>query len=666
MSEATTRPVIVHIDDDEANRYAITRTLKKAGFDVFEGGTGKEALELAQKQPDLMILDVRLPDANGFEICRQIKADPATANIPVLHLSASFTTVDDRAQGLDAGADAYLIRPVEPVELVATVKALLRTRSAEDALRRSEERYRTAAERLGLALDSAELGTFYCPIPLNTIVWNETCKRHFWLPPDAEVDFDRFYSILHPDDRQRTEAAIADAIANRKPYDVEYRTVAPDGRTRWIRAKGKAYYDEAGNPLRFDGITIDISRQKEIEADRERALEAERFARTESERANQLKDEFLATLSHELRTPLNAIVGWSQILRGGTSTPEELAEGLDTIERNASVQAQLIEDLLDVSRIISGKLRLDIKPLDLAPVIDAAVAAVQHAADAKGIRLIEAVDATQTHVRGDSARLQQIVWNLLSNAIKFTPRGGRVELEARRSESQLQIIVRDTGRGIDPEFLPYVFDRFRQADPTTTRQHGGLGLGLAIVKHMAELHGGTVAAASEGENKGATFIVSLPVAPLITHSADESTPPVPPEKATSPCEPGELSNISVLIVEDDRDSRALLGRVLRNCGAKVGLAGSVDQALELLDEQPFSILISDIGMPVRDGYDLISEVRRRSREAGGKIPAMALTAFARAEDRAAALKAGFDVHLTKPAEPAQIVNTIQELCRQSS
>ena len=581
----------------------------------------------------------------------------------MLHLSASFTSIDDKAHGLDAGADGYLVRPVEPVELLATVNALLRTRRAEDALRQSEERYREIAERLGLALDSAELGTFFCPMPLGKIEWNVTCKHHFWLPPNAEIDFDVFYSIVHPDDRQRVSIAVDSAVTSHQPYDVEYRTVAPDGRTRWIRAKGKAYYDASGNPLRFDGITIDISRQKQIEAEREQALAAERIARAEAERANQLKDEFLATLSHELRTPLNAIIGWSQILRAAPPAEADLDEGLATIERNASIQAQLIEDLLDVSRIISGKLRLEVQTIDLGPVIVSAQAAVQPAADAKRIRIVRSITGVEAIVRADAGRVQQIVWNLLSNAIKFTPAGGTVEVSLEHVEGHVQIQVSDSGRGISPAFLPYVFDRFRQADPSSTRQHGGLGLGLAIVKQLAELHGGSVDACSDGEGRGATFVVLLPVAPPVVAE------PLPKKQVASEARskplswtPNDLQGDRILIVEDDDDSRRLLGHVLRARGATVTMAGSVDDAMEQWTQGTFDLLISDIGMPGRDGYDLIREIRATPGEAG-KIPAIALTAFARIEDRAAALEAGFDQHLSKPAEPAALVAAITAMRR---
>ncbi|HTF90514.1 MAG TPA: PAS domain S-box protein, partial [Planctomycetota bacterium] len=371
-------------------------------------------------------------------------------------------------------------------------------------------------------------------------------------------------------------------------------------------------------------------RVKRAAEDRQELLEAERSARAESERVNFMKDEFLATLSHELRTPLNAIVGWSQVLRMRGHADPEVLEGLSVIDRNARVQAQLIEDLLDMSRIISGKVRLDVQRVDVQDVVRAAIASVRHSADSKSIRIQVVLDPQAGPVRGDPSRLQQCFWNLLSNAIKFTPKGGRVQVSLARVNSQVEIAVVDNGQGIDPQFLPHVFERFRQADGTTTRFHGGLGLGLSIVKSIIELHGGSVHAHSAGLGQGATFTIELPVMVLgesaeIRHQPDSQAQAQPPSQLDHP----SLKGITVLAVDDEPDARGLVKRVLEDCGARVLVAASVQAALDILQHEKPDILISDIGMPDEDGYSLIRRVRKLPPELGGRIPAAALSAFAR-------------------------------------
>ena len=399
--------------------------------------------------------------------------------------------------------------------------------------------------------------------------------------------------------------------------------------------------------------------------ERERLLEAERSARAEAERVSRMKDEFLATLSHELRTPLNAILGWSQLLGSRGGEDAELAEGLDVIERNARVQTQLIEDLLDMSRIISGKIRLDVQRVDLADVVRAAVASVRHSATAKEIRLQIVLDPMAGPVRGDPARLQQCFWNLLSNAIKFTPKGGKINVALERVNSHLEVCVADDGQGIKPDFLPHVFERFRQADGSTTRAHGGLGLGLSIVKHLVELHGGTIRARSAGEGQGATFCIELPL--MVVHAAVE--PDAARQHPRGTASPGEaepldhpsLAGIKVLVVDDEADARRLLLRVLEGCGAQVLLAASAQEGLDTLRRERPDMLISDIGMPGEDGYDFIRRVRELPADQGGRTPAAALTAFARSEDRTRALRAGYQTHVAKPVEPTELSAVVASL-----
>ena len=407
-------------------------------------------------------------------------------------------------------------------------------------------------------------------------------------------------------------------------------------------------------------LAIDNARLYEAaqQAAGERAtlLASERSARSQAERMSELKDEFLATLSHELRTPLSAILGWSQILRRGGRGEAELEKGLDIIERNARAQAQLIEDLLDMSRINSGKVRLDIQPVEPLACIEAAVETVRPAADAKGIHLELLLDPTIGTVSADPGRLQQVVWNLLSNAIKFTPKDGRVAVLLRRGAAHIDIGVSDTGLGIEPEFLPQVFERFRQADGSSTRRFGGLGLGLSIVKSLVELHGGTVAADSAGAGAGTTFTVRLPLT-LIRRQAVDAAPaqPAGPRPSATDFTPCDLAGLRVLVVDDEQDARELIERVLGDCGAQVfGAAGAVQALAQIVLQRPH-VLVCDIGMPEVDGYELLKRVRALGAQSGGALPAIALTAFARAEDRERALQAGFSAHLAKPVELSALV-----------
>jgi PAS domain S-box-containing protein len=414
------------------------------------------------------------------------------------------------------------------------------------------------------------------------------------------------------------------------------------------------------------GIGIDIGERKRAEQEREQLLLREKTMRAEAERANRLKDEFLATVSHELRTPLNAILGWATILQSGDLDETAQSHALETIERNARSQAQLVDDLLDVSRIISGKLRLKVGPADLIAVIRAAADAVHPAVTAKQIRLELVMDPAIGDIQGDATRLQQIVWNLLSNAVKFTPRGGTVRLALERVDNKIQIAVSDTGEGISPEFLPYVFDRFQQADGTSTRRHGGLGLGLAIVRHLVEMHGGTIEAISAGAGRGSTFTVRLPVAHV-----PSTAPPVSHETGIEAAKPGDtprkparLSGLRILVVDDEADSRELLDSILRQDGVETMSASGAADALEVLRHQRPDVLVSDIAMPEEDGYSLMSKVRALEAEDTDQLApvrAIALTAYARTEDRLRALEAGYDMFLPKPVEPEELVSTIANL-----
>jgi signal transduction histidine kinase/DNA-binding response OmpR family regulator len=404
----------------------------------------------------------------------------------------------------------------------------------------------------------------------------------------------------------------------------------------------------------------EVAERKQAEEERARMLIREQAARAEAEQANRTKDEFLATLSHELRTPLTAILGWSHLLRTNRLDEANIARALETIERNARAQSQLIDDLLDVSRIITGKLRLELHPVDLVPIIEAAIDSMRPVAEAKTIRFDVSLEREASKVSGDASRLQQVVWNLFSNAVKFTPDGGSVSVKLERTDSHARITVSDTGQGIDPQFLPFIFDRFRQADGSTTRKHGGLGLGLAIVRHLVELHGGTISVHSDGQDRGATFTIELPLRiGLRRFETDAESPSALNQDAhqsfnLSPV----LDGLRILVVDDEADSRELITAVLAQCGAQVKDCETASEALDALQAWGPDLLISDIGMPDEDGYSLIKRVRELDEQQRGKIPAIALTAYASPEDRIRALSAGFQMHLAKPLEPEELVTAI--------
>jgi signal transduction histidine kinase/CheY-like chemotaxis protein len=393
--------------------------------------------------------------------------------------------------------------------------------------------------------------------------------------------------------------------------------------------------------------------------------QTENTRRVESERLGRIKDEFLANLSHEIRTPLNAILGWSQLLEPGKTSEADLIEGLKVITRNARTQARLIDDLLDMSRIVSGKMRLDVQKVNLPAVIDAAIESVKPAAQAKGIKLQKVIDPIAGAVTGDPNRLQQVVWNLLTNAIKFTPRGGNVQVVVERSNSHVELSVSDTGKGIPADFLPHVFERFSQADNSSRRRYSGLGLGLAIVKSLAELHGGSVRVKSGGEGKGTTFIVSLPVSVVHTLDTGENRQRTKIARNELLLHTPDLKGIKVMVVDDEVDAIGLVKRIMEECGATVKACTSGTECLDYIDKLRPHVVIMDIGMEEMDGYSLIGKVRALSPENGGRTPAVALTAFARSEDRRQAMLAGFDVHVAKPVEPGELVAVVSRLARRN-
>jgi signal transduction histidine kinase/FixJ family two-component response regulator len=600
------------------------------------------------------------------ELLTTVAEQPSWSDIPVVMMMRQGDQSPVATGVLRSLRNVTLLeRPAPTLSVVSAVQAAVRGRERQyqmrdqfGSIRKGEVRSRELQEQLEIAVDASELGTFHCDMPLDKIVWNARCKAHFWLPQEAEIDFDLFYSILHPDDRQRTREAIAACVYGGKVYDIEYRTVSPQGEVRWVRATGRTYYKEE-KPVRFDGTTQDITDRKRVEEERKQLLDIERTARLEAERTSRMKDEFLATLSHELRTPLNAILGWTQLLKRDQQDPEMLSEAISVIERNVRVQNQLIEDLLDMSRIISGNLRLDVQRVKLPEIINAAMEAVKPTAETKGVRLEKVIDRLVGPVSGDPGRLQQVLWNLLTNAIKFTPKGGKVRVLAEGKQSYVEISVTDTGEGIIRDFLPHLFERFSQADGSAKRKHRGLGLGLSIVKNLVEMHGGTVQANSRGEGQGATFIIHLPLHALESSEGEESTPH--PRMSLSDlsvgCERPNLRGVKVLVVEDEADAREFIRRFLVECEALPAVAASVAEAQKLLLTFKPDVIVSDIGMPQKDGYEFIRDVRKQ----GLTTPAVALSAYVRAEDRIRSAQNGYQTHLAKPVEPAELLAVIAGL-----
>jgi PAS domain S-box-containing protein len=509
--------------------------------------------------------------------------------------------------------------------------------------------------------------------------WNGAAERLFGFTASEMIG--QSITRIIPEELQHEEVEILGKLRRGERIE-RYETirVRKDGQRLEISLTISPMRDSNGRIFGAAKIAHDITARRHAErqlqnremelaklaAERELFLESERAARSTAERLSHMKDEFLATLSHELRTPINAIQGWATLLRERKNSPADHARGLETIERNARIQAQIVNDLLDMSRIISGKVQLEVQPLYLHEVINNSIDAVSQSAVAKNIRIQPMLDTGIGLVRGDPNRLQQVLWNLLSNAIKFTPKDGRVQVVLERVNSHVEICIEDTGIGIRPDFLPYVFDRFRQADSGTTRRHGGLGLGLSIVKNLVELHGGTVRVKSPGENQGSTFIVSLPIS-YVRGSARETTArPGGFGDVAEAIELPELRNIRVLIIDDEADGRTLVAHILQDRGASPVCISSAEEALEALGREHFDVLLSDIGMPNMDGYQLIREVRRLDKSRTKPIPAIAITAYARPEDRQRSLLAGFHMHLSKPIEPRELIASIAGLLHLSN
>ena len=531
-------------------------------------------------------------------------------------------------------------------------------RRAEDAVRASQGWLSTTLTSIGdgvIVTDSKGCVSFLNPVAETLTGWTsaEATGKHL----------DEIFHTVSEATRSKVDGPVAKVLRDGAVVGMVHHTLL-------VRRDGsEIVIDDSAAPI-LDGTNLtgvvlvfrDASDKRRVEVERERLLKEAQESRERAELASRAQDEFLATASHELRTPLNSILGWSQMLRSGQLDPSGFFRAAEIIERNAKAQVQLIEDILDGSRMITGKLHLETRPLDLIVLVNAALDTVRPAIDAKELELVVSLDANAARVVADPERLQQVIWNLVNNAIKFTPKGGRVEVRLERAGTSIHLVVKDSGQGIDADFLPHVFERFRQAEGTLTRRHGGLGLGLALVSHLVEAHGGTIRAESEGVGRGATFTVVLPV-PAV-HA--EGTTPERPASTTSsgvvsPRVPKSLSGVAILVVDDERDASDLVATVLRAEGAEVLTAGNADEAIAILGKTTPMLLISDVGMPGVDGYELMRRVRTRMGRHGAQLPAIALTAYSREQDRRLALEAGFQTHVAKPVEPAELLRVVMGL-----
>jgi PAS domain S-box-containing protein len=633
------RPIrILAVDDNPAALYATSRILRSAGYEVIEATTGAAALAAAAGS-DLVVLDVNLPDIDGFEVCRLLRARADTAHLPVLHLSATFTNSADFALGFEAGADSYLTRPVEAPVLIATVRTLLFARQADFIRRGLDAKLRTVFNLVPAAIAILDGRLRYESVnPAYCALTGYSAEELVGRPGDSFI-----VSKSSPLDRHSNGDAAGRARTEQIRFQKKDGSIAE---VEWRIAEE----DVSGVKIL---VASDVTQLRRHEEARESMLASERAARSEAERSNLLKEEFLATISHELRNPLHAILGWAAVLGRKPGLPESVMQGLRAIDRNSKIQAQMIADLLDYAGIKFGKVRLVAETIDPYPVVRAAMDVVSASAQAAGIQIQASFDEEPIHVKADASRLQQIVWNLLSNAVKFSPPGSEVRLAAGREGESFRLVVTDQGRGIDPEFLPRLFERFSQQEGSTTRSHGGLGLGLAIVKQLTELHGGTIEAVSAGKGHGATFTVTIPL------SDGETTPALSDSQLIRSM---NFEGVVALVVEDDEDARALTKRILMDVGATVVEAASAQLAMECVASSGANILISDIGMAHQDGYQLLRTLRDLGYTADA-LPAIALTAFARAEDRIEALAAGFQDHMVKPLDPQRLVSRVATLCR---
>lgn len=680
---------ILIVDDKPDKLLTLETVLADLPINVIKAESGREALRcLLKRDVAVILLDVNMPGMDGFETARLIRQRPSSEHTPILFITA-YSDDMQVTLGYSLGAVDYILAPVVPDVLKTKVRVFIDLYRATQEVKRQAARLEQRAAQLhqlnqaSLVINSTLSLDRMLQLAADTAcavigarqsvlldLSDEAGRRRRRVPsPLQETNNGTHFETPSALEMRLVSSPVTNSVTRLMPGELE--RLLPPGANGLVPSDSLLVAPLASRESRKIGLLcvsgkIDGEFTAEDEAllsqlAQMTAVAIENTLFAEAREANRVKEEFLATLSHELRTPLTAMLGWTQLLRAGAPDPAEVSHGLEIIERNVRAQAKLIDDLLEVSRIVAGKLRLNLQPVVLPAVIGAALDVVRPTAENKGLTINTEI-ATETSVLlGDPDRLQQVVWNLLANAVKFTPAGGRISVVLQESNSTATITVRDSGQGIPTSFLPYLFDRFRQADSSSTRHYGGLGIGLALVRHLVELHGGRVTAESAGEGQGATFTVVLPL-----QSAYEN--PAHPAGASGGSVEGELRSpdisligLRVLVVDDEPDARDVLCRSLKSFGAEVHVAGSAYEALECLDKVMPDVLVADIGMPEMDGYSLIRCLRRLPAHEGGAVPAVALTAFVRDDDRKQALSAGFQLHAGKPITPRELATLVGSL-----
>jgi len=688
---ASDTPSILIVDDSADKLVALESILLDLRVDIVKARSGKEALRrLLAQDFAVVLLDVRMPGLDGFETATLIRERSRTEHTPIIFITA-FGDETHVARGYSLKAVDYILTPVVPEVLRTKVSVFVELFRATAEMKRHADSLRQRAAQLHRLASSSLAINSALSLDQMLAVLTESAREI--------LGAEGARAVAHVDERRTHRAVSAASVipdvddgdppassvvsGTNRAYRTN-RSLRPlrtgpgedgngDGRLRTYDVLGAPLTGRDGRNMGlvevFGEANCGFTQEDEdllVQLAQMTSIAIENTLFGEAREANRLKEEFLSTLSHELRTPLSAMISWLWMLRRKALDPEAAARAIEAVDRNARAQARLVDDLLDVSRIVTGKLQLDCRSLELGPVVEAATDSLTAAAEAKAITLARLIDPAAGRVLGDADRLQQVIWNLLSNAIKFTPRGGRVEVHLHRAGSSVEARVSDTGQGIAPGFLPHVFERFRQADPSSTRTSGGLGLGLAIVRQLVELHGGSVEALSAGEGRGATFVVSLPLAtrpeePL--PASAEAVPAEDPPRAEPQC---LLDGIRVLVVEDEVDARDALSVIMSQAGATVTAVGTARDALSKLTAWRPDVLVCDIGLPAEDGYALIRKVRALTVDQGGDTPAVAVTAYAQASDRARALAAGFQAHLAKPCEPGELLRLLARSVRVGS
>jgi PAS domain S-box-containing protein len=670
-SDAEALPIGGHglvwlLEDSPLDAEHAIRALSACGVRVFRDGASLLE-ELARGDlPDVLLLDWELQGLSGIEVCRFIRRSYDHLTLPVVML----TVHSDKSfllEALTAGANDFVIKPFHASELSARVGTAIRTKHLFSSLVRahaelererarveeSEAKYRRLAESGVIGVVETDLSG----------VLLDANDAFLALLGRSRAELAAGKLSHAPECRVLDERAIRELMDAGVTSHYEKEFVRPDGNV--VIARVAAARVRRGQ--RCVAYVLDVTHERHVEADRARLFEAERRARADAELASRMKDEFLAIVSHELRTPMNAIVGWAEIMEHASAPSPQFAKAIEVIRRNARVQAKMIDDILDVSRVVAGKVRLEPRTIDLVTVIDQAIEVARPAAEAKRIEIERSSGETAIPLVADAERLQQIIWNLLSNAVKFTEPGGRVTISATPEPGRVMLEVSDTGRGIAPEHLHQIFDRFLQIDPTTTRSQGGLGLGLAICRHLVELHGGTIRARSEGLGHGATFSVCLPLEAKLPASAPEDGPASGADFLSSRplSRAPSLVGLELLVVDDEDDSRVLAATILRAAGASVTECSSAKEAFQAFSAKAPDVLVTDVAMPGEDGYSLLRQVRDLPPENGGGAPCIAVTAYARTEDVARAIKAGFSRHLSKPFASASLIRVVADCARTS-